>query len=66
MKSTKELLTVPEVAEYLSIGRSRAYEMVKAGEIPSLKLSPRRTQVRIQDLEQRVISKQGDGGKEEK
>ncbi|HZB84148.1 MAG TPA: helix-turn-helix domain-containing protein [Rubrobacteraceae bacterium] len=53
-----------EVAEYLSIGRSRAYEMAKSGEIPSFKLSPRRTRVRIEDLRQWVISKRGDGGKE--
>ena len=65
MKPT-ELLTVPEVAEYLFIGRSRAYELVKTGEIPPFKLSSRRTRVRIQDLEQWVISKRGDGGKEEK
>ena len=65
MKST-ELLTMNEVAAYLGIGRSRAYELVKVGEIPYFKLSLRRTRVRILDLEQWVISKRGDGGKEEK
>jgi excisionase family DNA binding protein len=57
MKPT-ELLTVNEVAAYLSIGRSRAYEMVKAGEIRSVKLSPRRTQVRMEDLEAWIRSHQ--------
>jgi excisionase family DNA binding protein len=47
MQSTTEdkLLTVPEVAERLGIQRERAYEMVKSGDIPSMRLSPRRIRV---------------------
>ena len=32
------VLTVPEVASYLRIGRTTAYELAKNGEIPSLKI----------------------------
>ena len=32
------ILTVPEVAKYLRIGRTTAYALVKNGEIPSLKI----------------------------
>ena len=34
-------LKVPEVAERLRIGRNRAYEMVAAGEIPSVRIGPK-------------------------
>ena len=34
----KLLLTIPEVAGQLGLGRSLVYEMVMRGEIPSLKL----------------------------
>ena len=33
-----EYLKVPEVAEVLRIARSRAYELVGSGEIPSIKI----------------------------
>lgn len=33
-----EWLKVPEVAEVLRIARSRAYELVGSGEIPSIKI----------------------------
>ncbi len=32
----REYLKVPEVAEVLQIGRSRAYELVADGEIPAI------------------------------
>lgn len=38
MDGEKEYMKVPEVAEYLQIGRSRAYELVADGEIPSVKI----------------------------
>lgn len=47
----KEWLTVPEMAERLGIGRVRAYEILKEGEIPTFKLSPRRTRVRLDDVD---------------
>ena len=38
MDREKEYLKVPQVAEFLQIGRSRAYELVADGEIPSVKI----------------------------
>lgn len=34
----KNLLTVEQVAEYLQIGRSKAYELVNMKDFPSLRL----------------------------
>lgn len=38
MNEQHEWLKVPEVAEVLRIARSRAYELVQSGEIPSIKI----------------------------
>jgi excisionase family DNA binding protein len=40
-----EFLTIPEVAELLGISRVRCYEMAATGEIPSMRLSPRRIRI---------------------
>ncbi len=37
-KHRHEYLKVPEVAEVLRIARSRAYELVGSGEIPSIRI----------------------------
>ena len=34
----KLLLTVPEAAKMLSLGRSKTYEMVAAGELPVIRI----------------------------
>ena len=41
MTSERLTLTVPEVAELLGIGRGTAYECVRTGEIPSIRLGGR-------------------------
>ena len=38
MDEKREFLKVPEVAEVLRIARSRAYELVAEGDIPSIKI----------------------------
>jgi excisionase family DNA binding protein len=38
MDEKREYLKVPEVAEVLRIARSRAYELVAEGEIPSIRI----------------------------
>lgn len=38
MNREREWLKVPEVAEVLQIARSRAYELVGSGEIPSVRI----------------------------
>ncbi|MBN1997749.1 helix-turn-helix domain-containing protein [candidate division KSB1 bacterium] len=38
----KRLLNVNQAAEYLSIGRSKLYQWVRKGEIPSITLDSRR------------------------
>ena len=46
----QELLTVDETIRVLRLGRTRVNEMLRSGEIPSLKLGRRRL-VRRKDLE---------------
>lgn len=53
-----DLLTVPEVQEYLRIGRSTAYGLVKAGEIRSVRFGgtlrvPREALVEFLDASKR-------------
>ena len=38
MNREREWLKVPEVAEVLQIARSRAYELVGSGQIPSVRI----------------------------
>ena len=49
--STKVLVTVPEAARMLSIGRSTAYEMKLSGELPTIRIRST-TLVRVKDLEE--------------
>ncbi len=64
MASDKLLLTLPEVAHRLSIGRSKLYELLEAGELPVIRIG---TAVRIpagavQDWVERRVGKDTNGG----
>jgi len=50
MDEQHEYLKVPEVAKVLRIARSRAYELVGSGEIPSVRIG-RSVRVRRKDLD---------------
>ncbi|MGH3085690.1 MAG: helix-turn-helix domain-containing protein [Rubrobacteraceae bacterium] len=50
MDGQHEYLKVPEVAEMLQIARSRAYELVGEGEIPSVRIG-RSVRVSRRELE---------------
>ncbi len=50
MDGQREWLKVPEVAEMLQIARSRAYELVGEGEIPSVRIG-RSVRVNRRELE---------------
>jgi excisionase family DNA binding protein len=49
MESTKLLLTVSEAAALLSLGRSKTYELVRAGVIPSVRITGSR-RIKVCDL----------------
>ena len=49
------LYTVAEVQEILRIGKSRAYQLVQSGEIPSVRIG-RLLRVRADDLERYLKS----------
>ena len=44
-------MTVPEVAEELSIPRTRAYELVAKGELPAVRIGERSIRVNRRELE---------------
>lgn len=46
----REVLTVPEVARYLGIGTTKAWELVKCGSIPSFRPGGRIVRVRKEEL----------------
>ena len=46
----KLLFRIPEVAEHLSISRSKVYELLKSGELPSVHIDRTRL-VRSRDLQ---------------
>jgi len=47
----KDVLTVPEVAQYLGIGTTKTWELVWAGSIPSFHPGGRLVRVRKTELE---------------
>ena len=55
------LLTVPEVAEVLRHGRTRVYQLIGEGRLPSVAVGPRARRVRESDLD-RFIASLDDGG----
>ena len=58
MHSEPLFLKVPEVAERLRIGRNRVYEMVTAGEIPSVRIGPKLIRIPREAFE-RYLEQQG-------
>jgi excisionase family DNA binding protein len=55
------LLRIPEVCERLNHGRTRTYELIRSGQLPSVVVGPRARRVRESDL-QRFIDSLDDGG----
>lgn len=47
----KRYLKVIEVAKYLGIGRSQAYELIMRGDIPSVRIGERTLRVSLDALE---------------
>jgi excisionase family DNA binding protein len=52
---TREWLTVPEVAEVLRIPRSRAYDLVAAGDLPAVRIGERSIRVNRAELERFLL-----------
>jgi excisionase family DNA binding protein len=49
MEATRLLFTVTETASLLSLGRSKTYELVRAGVIPSVRITSSR-RIKASDL----------------
>jgi excisionase family DNA binding protein len=58
---TDRLYTIPEVCERLRHGRTRTYELIRSGQLPSVVVGPRARRVRESDL-QAFIASLDDGG----
>ena len=60
----KQLYTLPEIQEALSLGRSKIYELISAGELRPLRVG-RAVRFRAQEIEsfvERLAEQAGDGG----
>jgi excisionase family DNA binding protein len=50
------LLTIPEVAEALRHGRTRVYQLIGEGRLPSVTVGPRARRIRESDLDRFIAS----------
>jgi excisionase family DNA binding protein len=50
-------VTVPEAAEELRIPRTRAYELIAAGELPAVRIGERTIRVNRRELERFLLEK---------
>ena len=51
----REWLKVPQVAEELSIPRSRAYDLIQHGELPAVRIGERSIRVNRRELERFLL-----------
>jgi excisionase family DNA binding protein len=51
----REWLMVPEVAEELHIPRSRAYDLIAAGDLPAVRIGKRSIRVNRRELERFLL-----------
>lgn len=51
MEVERKTVTITEAGEILGIGKSKAYELARAGKLPVLKLGPRLWRVPMNALE---------------
>jgi len=57
-KMDKLLLKPMEVAEMLGLGRSRTYEMLAVGELPSIRIG-KSIRIPVKDLDEWIAERQG-------
>ncbi len=55
------LLTVPEAARILRLGRSATYALVASGELASVRIGPRAVRIRAEALEQFIGAREQGG-----
>ncbi len=52
---TREWLKVPEAAKLLGLTRTRAYELIAAGELPAVRIGERSIRVNRRELERFLL-----------
>jgi excisionase family DNA binding protein len=50
------LYTIPQVCQHLGHGRTRVYELIRSGQLPSVVVGPRARRVRESDLDRFIAS----------
>lgn len=55
------LLRIPQVCERLNHGRTRVYQLISSGRLPSVVVGPRARRVRESDLQAFIASLHDDG-----
>lgn len=60
----QQLMKAKQVAEHLSISRSKAYGLMRSGEIPTVKFG-KSVRVRIEDIERFILIHQSNNDCEE-
>ena len=63
--SAERLLTVPDVAEQLHVGRSTVYRWVATGQLASVRLSGRTLRFRQDDIERFIRARRSRARKEQ-
>lgn len=51
-------MTIPEMADYMRVGRKYAYRLINNGAIPSYKMSVRKTVVKRSDVDNYISNHQ--------
>lgn len=60
MRTEQDIMTVPQVAEYLGIGQTKAWELVWSGSIPSFQPGGRLRRVRRAELERWIEQREAE------
>lgn len=61
MSASPELVNIPDAARMASISRSKLYEFIGSGELPTVKLGTRRL-IRLETLRAWIASKEMQAG----
>ena len=53
----KKFLKADDIAEIFGISRSKAYRMMRLGEIPTIKIGEKNLRVRTEDLQEYILAR---------
>lgn len=62
MGELKRVLTLKELCDYLRIGSTRMYQLIKEPGFPAVRISPKKIVVPVDALEKWMAERMGNGG----